>query len=60
MEYGGITPLGLPEEWPILIDQKILTHQQVVVGGGVRNSKILIDTKTLAAQTQSEVLDITK
>ena len=34
MEYGGITPIGLPEEWPILVDSKILLLDEVLVGGG--------------------------
>jgi len=60
MEYGGITPLGLPEEWPILIDEKVLTNKQAVVGGGVRASKILVDTKILASLNNATVMDITK
>jgi hypothetical protein len=23
MEYGGITPLGLPAEWPVLVDDEV-------------------------------------
>ena len=58
MEYGGITPLGLPVEWPILIDEKILLNNHVVVGGGIRGSKILVSTKVLATLDNSYVLDI--
>lgn len=60
MEYGGITPLGLPEDWPILADQKILTHDHVVIGSGIRGSKILTSTKVLASLSNIKVLDITK
>src|SRR6266540_3022044 len=24
MEYGGITPIGLPESWPILVDSRVV------------------------------------
>lgn len=60
MEYGGITPLGLPKEWPILIDEKILLNKHVVIGGGVRGSKILVSTEVSDSLTNSEVLNITK
>jgi prolyl-tRNA editing enzyme YbaK/EbsC (Cys-tRNA(Pro) deacylase) len=42
MEYGGITPIGLPRDWPILIDQRVVGSELVVIGSGVRRSKILI------------------
>jgi prolyl-tRNA editing enzyme YbaK/EbsC (Cys-tRNA(Pro) deacylase) len=60
MEYGGITPLGLPESWPILADERILTHDHIVLGSGIRESKILTSTKVLASLPNVQVLDITK
>jgi prolyl-tRNA editing enzyme YbaK/EbsC (Cys-tRNA(Pro) deacylase) len=60
MEYGGITPLGLPEKWPILIDKTVLANEYVVIGGGVRGSKILVGTKVLTALKDAEVMDIIK
>lgn len=60
MEYGGITPLGLPKEWPILIDEKVLLNEFVVIGGGVRGSKILVSKENLSTLDNSEILDITK
>jgi prolyl-tRNA editing enzyme YbaK/EbsC (Cys-tRNA(Pro) deacylase) len=42
MEYGGITPIGLPEGWPVLIDPSVLERELVVIGSGVRRSKILL------------------
>lgn len=47
MEFGGITPIGLPESWPIYIDSPILKREQVVIGAGLRSAKILINTKAL-------------
>ena len=26
MEYGGITPLGLPGDWPLLVDEAVVTR----------------------------------
>lgn len=47
MEYGGITPIGLPEGWPILIDSAVLAAGEVVVGSGRRASKILLAARDL-------------
>jgi prolyl-tRNA editing enzyme YbaK/EbsC (Cys-tRNA(Pro) deacylase) len=42
MEYGGITPVGLPAEWPILVDQAVASTATVVIGSGVRRSKLVL------------------
>jgi prolyl-tRNA editing enzyme YbaK/EbsC (Cys-tRNA(Pro) deacylase) len=41
MEYGGITPLGLPHRWRILVDPRVLEIDVAVIGSGVRRSKLL-------------------
>ncbi len=48
MEYGGITPVGLPEGWPILIDAAVAAASRVVVGSGVRRSKLALPGAALA------------
>jgi prolyl-tRNA editing enzyme YbaK/EbsC (Cys-tRNA(Pro) deacylase) len=60
MEYGGITPIGLPADWPILIDEQVMQHRQVVIGSGIRGSKVLATTNFLASLSSTEILDITK
>ena len=60
MEYGGITPVGLPPDWPLLIDDGVLAQQQVIIGSGVRGSKILVETRLLPQLPGAEVLAITK
>jgi prolyl-tRNA editing enzyme YbaK/EbsC (Cys-tRNA(Pro) deacylase) len=57
MEYGGITPLGLPEGWPILIDQAVATAPELVIGSGIRGSKVLIPGELLVKLTGAEVID---
>ena len=59
MEYGGITPIGLPVDWPILVDQNVVDQERVVVGSGARGSKLLADTGVLASLPGAEVLAIT-
>jgi len=48
MEYGGITPIGLPTGWPVLVDAAVAAAAQVVIGSGVRRSKLALAGKTLA------------
>jgi prolyl-tRNA editing enzyme YbaK/EbsC (Cys-tRNA(Pro) deacylase) len=57
MEYGGITPLGLPEEWPLLVDAAVAATPQVVVGSGVRRSKLVLPGAALAELPAAEVVD---
>ncbi|SEG94260.1 Cys-tRNA(Pro) deacylase, prolyl-tRNA editing enzyme YbaK/EbsC [Nonomuraea solani] len=58
MEYGGITPLGLPDDWPILVDTHVAEHPKVVIGSGVRRSKLAVSGATLAGLKRAEVLSL--
>jgi prolyl-tRNA editing enzyme YbaK/EbsC (Cys-tRNA(Pro) deacylase) len=57
MEYGGITPIGLPAAWPVLIDAAVLAHDVVVIGSGLRRSKLALAPSTLAKLPSAEVID---
>ena len=57
MEYGGITPIGLPAGWPILIDRAVTQAGPVIIGSGIRRSKIVLDGAELAALPGAEVID---
>lgn len=56
MEYGGITPLGLPGEWPLLIDEAVAQAPELVVGSGIRASKLLIPGPLLTRLPSAEVI----
>lgn len=58
MEYGGITPIGLPAGWPILVDDAVAEQEWVVIGSGIRGSKILISGAQVARLPQAEVLTL--
>lgn len=47
MEYGSITPIGLPEEWLLFIDPMVLKNEHIIVGGGLIKSKLLIPSSVL-------------
>ncbi|WP_375489985.1 YbaK/EbsC family protein [uncultured Jatrophihabitans sp.] len=57
MEYGGITPIGLPADWPVLVDAAVLAHDAVVIGSGLRRSKIALPSALLAELPGAEVID---
>lgn len=57
MEYGGITPLGLPTGWPLLLDPAVAAAAELVIGSGVRGSKLLIPGAVLVRLPGAEVLD---
>jgi prolyl-tRNA editing enzyme YbaK/EbsC (Cys-tRNA(Pro) deacylase) len=57
MEYGGITPIGLPSGWPVLVDAAVAATPRVVIGSGVRRSKLTLPGAVLAGLPGAEVLD---
>ncbi|MDX3452922.1 YbaK/EbsC family protein [Streptomyces sp. ME02-8801-2C] len=48
MEYGGITPLGLPDSWPLLVDAAVVDLPWVLDGSGRRRGKLLVPGKVFA------------
>ena len=57
MEYGGITPVGRPAAWPVLIDAAVLARDLVVIGSGLRRSKLALPADRLAELPGAEVID---
>lgn len=57
MEYGGITPIGLPNDYAILIDSRIVEMERLIIGGGYRKSKISVPGKALAELPNAIVVE---
>jgi prolyl-tRNA editing enzyme YbaK/EbsC (Cys-tRNA(Pro) deacylase) len=57
MEYGGITPIGLPARWPVFVDAAAAAAAQVVVGSGVRRSKLTLPGPALARLPGAVIID---
>ena len=57
MEYGGITPIGLPSEWPIFVDSRVIGEPAVIIGSGVRRSKILLPGRLLERIPSVQVIE---
>ena len=56
MEYGGITPIGLPGQWPVLVDADVAKLAVAVIGSGIRGSKLWLPGRLLAELPGAEVL----
>jgi prolyl-tRNA editing enzyme YbaK/EbsC (Cys-tRNA(Pro) deacylase) len=57
MEYGGITPVGLPASWPLLVDAGAAATDRVIIGSGIRASKLVMPGALLADLPKAEVLE---
>ncbi len=57
MEHGGITPVGLPSAWTILVDRAVTEQPWVIVGSGLRRSKLALPGAALADLPGVQVLD---
>ena len=57
MEFGGITAIGLPAGWPVLVAAEAASQPLVVVGSGVRRSKLLVPGAVLAGLPTAEVAE---
>ena len=57
MEFGAITPIGLPADWAILIDPAVAAADAVIIGSGVRKSKLAISGAALARLPNAQVIE---
>lgn len=56
MEFGGITPVGLPGDWPVLVDSRVVERPRVVIGSGLRRSKLRLPGALVADLPGAEVV----
>jgi prolyl-tRNA editing enzyme YbaK/EbsC (Cys-tRNA(Pro) deacylase) len=57
MEYGGITPIGLPPDWPVYVDAAAAATDCVVIGSGVRRSKLLLPGEALGRLPRAVIIE---
>lgn len=57
MEIGGVTPFGLPDGLPVLVDSRVLEPSWVVLGGGNRSSKLKLAPAALARLPAVRVIE---
>lgn len=57
MEYGSVTPFGLPANWPILIDSRLITLPRLIIGAGLVKAKLSLPGKALAELNGAQIID---
>lgn len=57
MEFGAITPIGLPEGWTLLIDAAVAAAPELIIGSGVRGSKLFVSGELLASLPKAEIVE---
>lgn len=57
MEYGAITPIGLPAAWPVLIDKAVADAPRVVIGSGLRSSKLILPGALFASLPNARIVE---
>jgi prolyl-tRNA editing enzyme YbaK/EbsC (Cys-tRNA(Pro) deacylase) len=57
MEIGGVTPFGLPEDLPILVDARVMEPEWIVLGGGNRSSKLKVAPDALRSLPSVRVVE---
>ncbi|AWZ17862.1 YbaK/EbsC family protein [Streptomyces sp. ICC1] len=57
MEYGGITPIGLPADWPLLVDASLVALPYVLIGSGRRRGKLIVPGTLLAELPGADLIE---
>lgn len=56
MMIGGVTPFGIPDGLPIYVDEAVMDRERVIVGGGSRSSKILVDPEVFRRMANAQIV----
>ena len=57
METGGVTPFGLPSDLPVYVDSRVVDLDEILVGGGNRSTKILVDPEVFHRMDSAHVIE---
>jgi len=57
MQIGGVTPFGTSTPLGLWIDSRVMERDQLIIGGGSRDRKLLVPPATLAAHPGAEVVE---
>ena len=57
MEIGGVTPFGLPDDFPVLVDSRVMAPDGVILGGGNRSSKLRLDPAAMRLLPSARVIE---
>lgn len=57
MLIGGVTPFALPDGLPLYVDSRVVERERVIVGGGSRSLKILVDSDAFQQLDRAEIVE---
>jgi prolyl-tRNA editing enzyme YbaK/EbsC (Cys-tRNA(Pro) deacylase) len=57
MEIGGVTPFGLPDHLPVLVDSRVMEAPWIILGGGNRSSKLRVAPEAVRSLPSVRVMD---
>ena len=57
MELGGVTPVATPEDLPVWVDAAVMACDKIVLGGGGRDTKIIVDPAFFTTVPSAEVVE---
>ena len=56
MEIGGVTPIALPEDLPLWVDSAVMDCEKIILGGGGRDTKVIVDPAYFRTTPSTEVV----
>jgi Cys-tRNA(Pro)/Cys-tRNA(Cys) deacylase len=56
-ETGAVSPFGLPQPLRLLVDRKILIHEDISIGAGIRNAGVVLKRQDLLDVLEPEMGD---
>jgi prolyl-tRNA editing enzyme YbaK/EbsC (Cys-tRNA(Pro) deacylase) len=57
MMIGGVTPFGISTDIPLYVDARVMDLAQVIVGGGDRATKILVDPAVFNRMPHAQIVE---
>lgn len=57
MQIGGVMPLSLPPDLPLLVDARVMQRPRIILGSGGRDSKILISPEVFRQIAQAQIIE---
>ena len=57
MQIGDVTPFGTTQPLELWIDSRVMERDNLIIGGGSRDRKLLVPPATLAAHPRAEVVE---
>jgi prolyl-tRNA editing enzyme YbaK/EbsC (Cys-tRNA(Pro) deacylase) len=57
MSMGGVTPIALPQDLPVLVDSRIMESDWIIVGGGSRSLKVKLPSSYFTSLPTAQIVE---